>query len=455
LVAACLTAITVVSVPSAGSAATRGRLEVIARTDQHALGSGTLDCVAEAAQGRVCMQGALYVSPDGATGAADRDCDSAAYSKVQAAVDEAAAGGTVVVCRGSYKEDVVISTPLVLAGQRGAVIHGSATANGECDQLGSSGPGSAPCLAGITVKSGNVAVLGLTVTGAIGEGILVTGSLAGHSIGHVVITRNRVIDNDTDGRPSLGGSSYPQCNPHGEIPGDCGEGIHLMGVYDSVVSHNRVRGNSGGVLLSDELGPTHHNRIAHNFITRNRYDCGVTAPGHNPHALDASGNRQPWVAGVYANVIVRNRITGNGISDEGAGVLFANATAGTAAYDNLVTHNYIAGNEMAGVTLHAHTVAAGKYEDLSGNRIVHNTFGPNNLGGDPDVFECAFSCRSHPLRQTTGVLVFGAVPVDVTIADNRIRHNEYGIWLGTGTNVTATLEQNVFQDVARSVVTSP
>jgi hypothetical protein len=160
------------------------------------------------------------------------------------------------------------------------------------------------------------------------------------------------------------------------------------------------------------------------------------------------------VAGVYDNVIWHNRITGNGMRDEGAGVLFANATAGTASYDNLVTHNYIAGNEMAGVTMHAHTVDAGEYEDLSGNRIVQNTIGPNNLGGDPDAFECAFSCRSHPLLQTTGVLVFGAVPLDVKIAHNRIRHNEYGIWLGTGTNVTATLERNVFHHVVTAVVRS-
>jgi hypothetical protein len=282
----------------------------------------------------------------------------------------------------------------------------------------------------------------------------VTGSLSGHSIGHVVIRGNHVIGNDTGGKRASGGSRYPQCNPHGEIPGDCGEGIHLMGVYDSVVSHNLVRGNTGGVLLSDELGPTHHNRIFRNIVTRNPYDCGVTVPGHNPHALDASGNRQPSVAGVYDNVISHNRITQNGLRSEGAGVLFANASYGTASYDNLVAGNYIVGNEMAGVTLHAHPVDAGQYEDLSGNRIVHNTIGPNNLGGDPDAFDCAYSCRSHPLRQTTGVIVVGAVPLDVTIAHNRIRDNEYGIWLGTGANVTATLQHNTFRRVGTPVVTS-
>jgi hypothetical protein len=397
---------------------------------------------------------ALYVSPHGVTGAADVGCASAGFSRVQAAVDAAPAGASVNVCRGSYSEDVVISAPLKLIGQKGAVIHGTPTANGMCDQNGPFGPGRAPCLAGITVASSDVMVRGLTVTGAIGEGILVTGSLTGHSIGHVLIRGNRVLDNDADGKPSRVHSPYPPCKPHGEIPGDCGEGIHLMGVYDSIVSHNLVEGNSGGILLSDELGPTYHNKVGHNFVTANLYDCGITVPGHNPHALDANGNRQPSVAGVYDNVIFRNRITGNGITEEGAGILFANAFAGTGAYDNLVSHNYIAGNEMAGVTMHAHVLPSGKYEDLSGNRIVGNTIGPNNLGGDPDAFECAFQCRPHPLRQTTGILVFGAVPLDVTIAHNHIRHNEFGIWLGKGKMVTASLKHNLFRNVVKSVVRS-
>jgi len=389
---------------------------------------------------------ALYVSPQGSSGAADRNCRSAAYTSVQAAVDAAPVGGRVVVCRGTYTEDVVVAKPLVLLGTHGAVIHGAPTTVQLCDQLGPNGPGTAPCLAGITIKSSHVAVEGLTVTGALGEGILATGSLAGHSIGDVQITGNRVLGNNLGGIPPTTSSPYPECVEVGEVPGDCGEGIHLMGVYDSVVSHNLVRGNAGGILLTDEFGPTHGNVISHNVVTKNLYDCGITAPGHNPFALDANGNRQPSVAGVYDNVISHNRITGNGTSGDGAGVLFANATAGTASYDNLVTHNYIAGNGMAGVTLHAHPLAAGQFEDLSGNRIVHNTIGTNNTAGDPDAGDTS----------TTGVLVYsGTVPVEVTIEHNRIRNDQYGIWLGVGGHVSATLRDNVFQHVATAVFTSP
>ena len=206
------------------------------------------------------------------------------------------AWSTVVVCSGSYREDVIVNTPLRLIGM-GATINGSPTANGNCDQLGPSGPGSAPCLAGVTIKSSHVAVEGFTVQGAIGEGILATGSLAAGSISDVRIEDNRVTGNNTGGIPPTATSPYPQWAAAGQIPGDCGEGIHLMGVYDSKVANNYISANEGGLLLTDEFGPTHDNVVEHNVITKNPFDCGVTVPGHNPFALDSSGHTQPSVAG--------------------------------------------------------------------------------------------------------------------------------------------------------------
>ena len=147
------------------------------------------------------QSGTFYVSPGGTAGAADRNCSSAGYSTIQSAVNAASGGATVVVCQGTYTEDVIISTRLTLRGRQGAVVQGSPTANGKCDQLGPGGPGSAPCLAALTIKTSHVTVQGLTVPGAIGEGILATGSLAGGSISDVVIHDNHVVGNDTGGIP--------------------------------------------------------------------------------------------------------------------------------------------------------------------------------------------------------------------------------------------------------------
>lgn len=397
----------------------------------------------------------LFVSGTGSPAGVDRSCSSAAYTTIQSAVDAAAPGATVTVCPGTYAEDVIVATPLTLRGID-ATIRGTLTANGNCDQLGPTGPGSAPCLAAVTIKSSRVNVTGFTVTGAFGEGILATGSLTGGSISHVGITGNRVVGNDSGGQPGAPVANYPQCAAVGGVPGDCGEGIHLMGVADSVVAGNDVRQNTGGILLTDEFGPTHDNLVAGNTITRNLYDCGITVPGHNPTALSATGARRPATAGVYHNVIAFNRITDNGLLGEGAGVLFANASAGTASYDNLVLGNDIAGNELSGVTMHAHTLAPGQFEDLNGNRIIGNRIGANNLGsaaagpGDPLDGPPA----TDPL--TTGILVFsGTVPVQVTIARNTVFDDAYGVWLGVGSHVAASLRQNRFSDVTTPIVVHP
>ncbi len=391
---------------------------------------------------------ALFVSPSGSARAADRSCRSAAYSTIQSAVDAARPGATVTVCPGTYTEDVIVSSPLTLRGID-ATIHGTSSANGNCDQLGPGGPGSAPCLAGVTIKSSRVQISGFTVTGATGEGILATGSLASGPIGHVTIRDNRVVGNDTGGIPPATGGGYPQCESVGGVPGDCGEGIHLMGVADSIISNNYDSGNTGGVLLTDEFGPTDNNLVADNIVTGNQYDCGITVPGHNPFAVDSQGSPQPNVAGVFDNVIRGNVVTDNGLKGEGAGVLFANATAGTGSYDNLVEDNYIAGNDLSGVTMHAHTVGPGGVEDLNGNKIVDNVIGQNNLGGDG-------LDGSQKDSSTTGVLVFsGTVPVKVTIARNVVFDNTYGIWEGVGGNVSATVAGNRFFGVGTPVFTQP
>ncbi|HYB26389.1 MAG TPA: right-handed parallel beta-helix repeat-containing protein [Solirubrobacteraceae bacterium] len=384
---------------------------------------------------------ALYVSPSGIAGGADRSCASAGYSTIQAAVDAAPSGGTVIVCPGTYPENVTVSSPLTLVG-RNATIEGTSTGNGSCGPLG-------PCLAGVTIRSSWVQIQGFTVTGAVGEGILAVTGLGSGSVSHVTITHNRVVGNDTGGIPPATGGGYVECEAQGGIPGDCGEGIHLIGVADSVVSRNYDSGNTGGVLLTDETGPTHGNLIENNVVTGNQYDCGITVPGHNPNALSPTGTTQPTVAGVFDNVIRNNVVTNNGLKGEGAGVLFADATAGTASYDNLVEHNYIAGNGLSGVTMHAHTIGPGQFEDLNGNDVVNNIIGRNNIDGDT-------LDGSQSDLQPTGVLVFSAtVPVSVTIAHNVVFDNTYGIWEGVGGNVSATLAGNRFFGVGTPVFTQP
>jgi nitrous oxidase accessory protein NosD len=381
---------------------------------------GTMAAQAGATTASGVHHAVLYVEPHAHAGAGDRSCRSAAFKKIQSAVNAAPPGGTVVVCPGTYHEQVAITKPLRLEGQEATIDESGVTPN---FTVNPPGVGKLTIFAAVVTTSSHVEISGFTIGDAQGEGILAAGVKG--TIRDVSVRGNVVVNND------LGGgvppkSPYFECQAAGPVPGDCGEGVHFLAVAWSTISGNYISGNSGGVLLTDETGPTHHNVVSSNVVTGNAFDCGVTVPGHNPSAVNSKGVLQPSVAGVYDNVIRSNVITGNGLKGEGAGVLFANGAPGSASYDNLVTGNYIAGNELSGVTMHAHTLGTGQYEFLSGNVVVGNTIGQNNTGGDP--LDSPSPATGDP--STTGVLVFsGGTHVEVTVAHNHIFDNHFGIWL--------------------------
>jgi Periplasmic copper-binding protein (NosD) len=402
--------------------------------------AGVLAAQAGAASAATTGQGgyhkALYVSRHASPWGSDRSCRSARFRTIQSAVNAASPGSTVVVCPGTYHEQVVINKPLSLVGEQATIDETGVTPQFQVTLPPPTG--TQTIWAGVVMVSSGIRFSGFTVTHAQGEGILAAG--VGSVLYGISISGNAVVHNDQGfGNPD---SSYFECAAEGQAPGDCGEGVHFTAVAYSTIKGNFIAYNSGGVLLTDDTGPTHNNLVANNVVTGNSTDCGITVPGHNPNALNSAGQPQPSVAGVYNNVIRGNVVTNNGVAGEGAGVLFANASAGTASYNNLVTGNYIAGNGLSGVTMHAHTIMPGQFEYLSGNNVIGNVIGTNNLDGD--TLDCppnTPTCKPQDLVHT-GILVYsGGTHVTLTIAFNHISDNKIGIWLskvvkafGLGTN---------------------
>jgi hypothetical protein len=64
-----------------------------------------------------------YVSPHGSSARPDTSCKTAGFSSINKAIGAVSAGGTVVVCRGTYRTQDVIRKPLSLEGLPGAVIN--------------------------------------------------------------------------------------------------------------------------------------------------------------------------------------------------------------------------------------------------------------------------------------------------------------------------------------------
>ena len=357
---------------------------VVAATAIAAMGGGAGQAVAKSSSRT------LWVSPDGKNTA--RCTRKAPCRTITAAVDRARPSSRVAVGKGTYREQVTIDKKINLVGIGTPQIDAQGQENG-VKLVGAAAAGSR--------------VKGFKVTGATFEGILALQTR------HVQILGNTVSRNN---RGAFAKKPTGECAPQGEIPGDCGEGIHLMSTRGSRVAKNRVFGNMGGILLSDEEGPAAYNSVDHNVVRRNPYDCGITLAGHSTAAVSESGVPQPGKAGVHHNRILDNVSNENGLEGEGAGILIAAAAPGSGAYDNKVAGNTAEGNNLAGVTLHSHT----PNQDLNGNKVTGNRLSRDNVGGDPDA----------GVTKTTGILVFSAVGrlTGTVIKGNRIENVHFGIW---------------------------
>ena len=351
----------------------------------------------------------LYVAPLKGRAKLTAVCATAKFYSINAAIKAASPGDTVAVCPGTYRgsaslsvkskagtikitSGALIAIRLHLYGMPGAVID----ATGLVNAVTLFGPGAA-----------GASVRGFTAENAIGEGILAAGTDG------VTISDNTVVHND-NGTPK---SPWPFCAASGNVPGDCGEGLGVLTTSDSKILDNTIEFNSGGILVSDDLGPTSHNTIEGNLVEDNESDCGITIVGHNAGGVNAKGVPQPSVGGVFDNLVTANMVISNGTTSEGGGILLA----GAASYDNTITDNEITGNGLAGVTIHEHGVNA-----LSGDVISGNWFGTNDITGDPGT----------PDQVTTGVFVERDSPkfptVDITVTNNTIVWDVIGIYDITG-----------------------
>jgi parallel beta-helix repeat protein len=323
------------------------------------------------------------------------------------AVAKAPKHARIFVARGTYREDVKITKDISLVGTGKPVIDAMSLANG---------------VSLVGTQAEGASVQGFVVRNATYEGVLAANTT------RVTISDNTVIYNDrgVSAKPQTG-----ECAPAGVIPGDCGEGLHLMSVTHSRVHGNIVRNNAGGILLTDETGPTAHNTINDNKSLDNVLDCGITLAGHNPKAVILSttpgpptmAGLAPKVGGVYDNVISDNTSNGNGTEGQGGGIILAGGPPGTGVYDNTVSDNTADGNGLAGVTLHSHAPG----QDLSGNVIRHNILSNDGLHGYPNA---APGDGDAGITHTVGIALWSAVtPLSGTvIAGNQISSDYYGIW---------------------------
>ena len=325
------------------------------------------------------------------------------FSTISAAVAAAGPRDVIEVGPGVYKEQVIITKMLSLVAKdelNPPTIDATGLSNGIFVNGMAAAPGE-----GVYY----VLISGFNIHNANFEGILVANG------SDVTIVNNHVHDNNK----ALDLSNSPATCPG--IPAfetnegeDCGEGLHLMGTNRATIIHNEIDHNSGGILISDETGPSHLNLISGNFVHDNPYDCGITMASHGPSPTIPSAKAS---FGVFRNTVENNESAHNGLGLPGAGAgvgIFA-AIPGMASYQNVVINNDLHDNGLPGVTMHTHANFPSPLPppNINGNVIVGNRLHGN-------AADTADAATPGP----TGINIFSVAGVHGTVITRNVFEDE-------------------------------
>ena len=367
-----------------------------------------------------------YVATTGSDGANTCLVSSSPCRTLGRALSVAAPGDTIHVSAGTYPAatDPSGTSNTVPSALTSLTIEG---VSGKPSTVVITGKGVIYALA---VNADGTTVEDLTIQNSGKAGLLVSppaGASTPASVTHETIATNDLVHNDRCGwTPGAAKATPTGCKTATFVP-DYGEGMHLMSVATSTISGNTITHNIGGMLVTDEMGPTHNDTISSNTSstnTANGGDCGITLAGHNTSAVHTSGptigKPDPSAGGDYTLTVTGNVADGNGA----AGLLDAGGPPGTGVYHNTFTHNRADGNVLAGFTLHSHA----PLQDMNTNVVETNTFANNGkaIPGDPEG-----PPASADQMQSAGVELLGAIaPVTgTTVEHNTISTEFYGVWL--------------------------
>ena len=334
----------------------------------------------------------LCVSPSGKGGC---------YTTISAAVTAAAAGDIVQVEAGMYFEQVTITKPLSLMATTSGIVTINATNKDFGIFVNGMAAAPEPGVYGVVIS-------GFQVLFAKYEGILVANA------GDVTITGNHVALNNTALDPAS--ESCPGIPAFETNEGfDCGEGVHLMATVNSIVTNNEIEHNAGGILLSDETGPTQDNVISKNNIHDNPFDCGITLASHGPAKSVIPTAKLPY--GILHNTISQNVSARNGLGlfGAGAGVGIFAPFPGTINAGNVVIGNDLIDNGLPGVAMHNHAAAPAPAPpvNLNENLIMNNHFSGNGA----DTEDTATS-------GTAGINIASQAPVFGTVITGNVFDQE-------------------------------
>ncbi|UCE44423.1 MAG: right-handed parallel beta-helix repeat-containing protein [Candidatus Bathyarchaeota archaeon] len=252
------------------------------------------------------------------------DDGPADYHTIQGAVDAAEEGDTIFVYNGTYYETVFVEKTLSLIGEHksGTIIDGDRT--------------------GTVVHASNTSVVIAAFT----------------------------IRNSND-YPYTGISLKDSRNSNvtENIIFNCTEGIRIYNSTDTIIEHNTITANYGGIHLA---GNSRINTITHNVINSNSWGIYLDNSSDNLLTENILTNNSWTGIDLFQSKCENNILSGNIIASNGNGIRSYNRASGNSMQDNVIMYNNdTEGGKGNGISLSGHS----RSHIITGNTLTENRYG--------------------------------------------------------------------------------
>lgn len=242
------------------------------------------------------------------------------YATIQAAVDGASPGDTIVVSGGPYEEQVVVDKELLLSGTGGPVIDG-----GEVSGTST-----------LTLAAEQIVVEGFTITGGRNNGVLV--SAGNTTIRYCNISGNRGIAISVG---AVAGTVIHDCLLIGNY-GSSASGISLNGASGTKISNSTIiDSNVMSIDLDAATDTTIHNNTLSGAGWHNLY---IVSSSTGTVVTDNLITGALYGAGTYLSGSNFNTVTGNTVTNNSeGGIIIASSD------DVTISDNTVSGNSLYGI----------------------------------------------------------------------------------------------------------